>query len=526
VTVLEVQDGTGSRRLLDGDTPAAGFIEAREYVFHCADGLRLVIDDIELARQADGFHWSPAFYAGHVEAELLRADGASVARYRLDVSPAPDKLGQELFEVMLHDLAVFAPGLLLGSEAQQALFDPDASSAPMEVQYVRLRRYADACCRALQHVCERPMTRLARERRPTPIHRLRQLDVRTAVAAARSPLLAVIAHRDVTTQHATALLDAPVIEDTLDNEANRTLAGILRRLQHRVAHLVDWVDTTPARNDDAFEAKRVRRSEVLHALHARLRQLARREPFCSVTRLAMSSAGLTAIAAHPTYARAQRCIWLALQEGIGSEDAMESLPISPTWQVYERWCYLCTTEVMRELLPDAEWKQSHWGQFADQLRCHGRLGQYEFAVWLQAHFAPWDQSSRWQRKSLSGERFPDIIVSLDGPEGAAFMVLDAKYRASRTNVLDAMVSAHLYHDSLTWRGKRPWRALLLVPRGDQTPWLAEPDFQEEFGVGAIALIRRDRTAALRQTLVAFMTANGGPQVSFADETGECQVIRG
>lgn len=520
VVALEVADGTGSRRLLDDQVPASGFIEAGQYVFHCAEGLRLVIDDIELTRQADGFHWSPGFYAGQVEAELLRADGAPVASYRLDVSPSPHKLGQELFEVMLHDLAVFAPGLLLGSEAQQSMFDSDASPATMEVQYVRLRRFANACCRALQRVCEHPMTRLARERRQTPIHRLRQLDVRTALAAARSPLLAVIAHRDVTTQHATALLDAPIIDDSLDNEANRTLAWILRRLQHRVANLANWVETAQARNDDTFDAKRTRRREILRALHVRLRQLAQREPFCSVTRRATSSAGLTAIAAHPTYARAQRYLWLALQEGIGSETATESLPISPTWQVYERWCYLRTTELMRELLPDAAWQQTQWGTFADQLRCHGHLGQFSFAVWLQPRFAPWDQSSHWQHNSLSGERFPDIVVTMDGPEGTAFMVLDAKYRASRANVLDAMVSAHLYHDSLTRRGERPWRALLLVPRSDQAAWLTESTFQQRYSVGAIALAQRDRTAALRQTLVEFITANAGPQVSMAAQSGE------
>jgi len=301
----------------------------------------------------------------------------------------------------------------------------------------------------------------------------------------------------------------------LDNEANRTLSWMLRRLQHRVAHLAAWLDSTQAQSDEALVAKRARRSEIVHELQMHLRRLARREPFCSVTRLSTSSAGLTAIAAHPAYARAQRYIWLSLQEGVGNDDAIESLPISPTWQVYERWCYLCTTELMRQIFPDVEWQQTRWGKFADQLRCHGRLGQFEFAVWLQPRFAPWDQPSHWQCNTLSGERFPDITVTLDGPSGHAFMVLDAKYRASRTNVLDAMTSAHLYHDSLMWRGKRPWRSLLLVPRTDQVPWLAESAFHDTYGVGAIALAQRDRTTALRRALVAFLNANGDRNHSWA-----------
>ncbi|HET7561884.1 MAG TPA: DUF2357 domain-containing protein [Rhodanobacteraceae bacterium] len=510
VPVLNIEDGAGNRRFLEAGACTTGFIETGRYLFDCTDGLRLVIDDIELPRSAAGFHWSPGFYAGRVEAEVLRADGECVASYQLDVSPTPDKLGHELFEVMLRDLATFAPDLLLGSEAQQALFDPDESPAPPEVQYARLRRYAQACCVALQHVSEQPITRPVRKRHLTPIHRLRRLDARTALAAARSPLVAMITNQGDATQYAAALLDAPTIEDTLDNEANRTLGWMLRRLQHRVAHLADWLDGAPVGSDEGFDAKRARRSEIVQALQVRLRRLARREPFRSVTRLGTSSAGLTAIAAHPAYARAQRYIWLALQEGVGSEDAAESLPISPTWQVYERWCYLCTTELMRQMFPDVEWRQTRWGKSADQLRCHGRIGQFDFAVWLQPRFAPWDQASRWRCNSLSGERFPDITLTLDGPDGSAFMVLDAKYRASRTNVLDAMTSAHLYHDSLTWRGNRPWRSLLLVPRTDHVPWLADSAFQATYGIGAVALARRDCTAALREALLTFVGANGGP----------------
>jgi hypothetical protein len=508
---LEVQNETGVRWLLDADTPSTGFIEGGRYVFACTENLRLVIDDIDLPRVAEGFHWSPGFYAGQVNAELLGSDGGCVAHYQLDVSPTPDKLGRDLFEAMLRDLATSAPDLLLGSEAHQALFNPGELPAPSEVQYVRLRRYALECCSALQRICERPLTRLVRERRRTAIHKIRRLDVRTALMAARSPVGTVVTNRTDTGKYATGLLDAPVIEDTLDNEANQALAWTLLRLQHRTAQLIDWLVAEGTRQDETFEAKRARRGEILHLLQSRLRQLTKREPFRSVTRRATSSAGLTAIAAHPTYARAQRLAWLALQEGIEARDAKEPLPISPTWQVYERWCYLCTISVMRKLFPDVEWQQAQWGRFPDQLRFHGKHGHFEFAVWLQPRFASWDQTSRWQRNSLSGERFPDIVVTLEGPGGFAFMVLDAKYRSTRTNVLDAMTSAHLYHDSLTWNGIRPWRVLLLVPRADRVSWLAEPAFHEAYGVGAITLSQRDRVAQLHQTIAAFIMANGGPK---------------
>ena len=65
------------------------------------------------------------------------------------------------------------------------------------------------------------------------------------------------------------------------------------------------------------------------------------------------------------------------------------------------------------------------------------------------------------------------------------MVLDAKYRVSRPNVVDAMDSAHLYHDSLRWGDARPWASVLLVPRGGGAIWMETPAFLEEHGVGVI-----------------------------------------
>jgi len=68
-----------------------------------------------------------------------------------------------------------------------------------------------------------------------------------------------------------------------------------------------------------------------------------------------------------------------------------------------------------------------------------------------------------------------------------FVVFDAKYRASRANVLDAMASAHIYHDSLRIGLRRPEAAFLLVPSGGGTPWLEDAIFQAEHGVGVLPL---------------------------------------
>jgi len=58
--------------------------------------------------------------------------------------------------------------------------------------------------------------------------------------------------------------------------------------------------------------------------------------------------------------------------------------------------------------------------------------------------------------SVSRQREPDIVLRVEGGGSEArFVVFDAKYRTSRSAVLDAMASAHIYRDSLRFGGRAP-----------------------------------------------------------------------
>ena len=96
-------------------------------------------------------------------------------------------------------------------------------------------------------------------------------------------------------------------------------------------------------------------------------------------------------------------------------------------------------------------------------------------VWLQALCPAVDQPRGLGFSSLSRERSPDIVITQTRQQQPTrFIVLDAKYRTSRSNVPDAMGSAHLYHDSLRWNGCKPDIALLLIPRADQVRGRIDP----------------------------------------------------
>jgi len=89
--------------------------------------------------------------------------------------------------------------------------------------------------------------------------------------------------------------------------------------------------------------------------------------------------------------------------------------------------------------------------------------------------------------SVSKERLPDLVLSVESAKGIRFLILDAKYRSSRLNVLDAMASAHIYQDSLRIGPSRPDASLLLVPSGGGAPWLEAPSFHMTHRVGVHVL---------------------------------------
>jgi hypothetical protein len=89
--------------------------------------------------------------------------------------------------------------------------------------------------------------------------------------------------------------------------------------------------------------------------------------------------------------------------------------------------------------------------------------------------------------SISRERVPDLLLTLIKGSEHYFLLLDAKYRASRSAILEAMESAHIYRDSLRFGQKRAEAVLLIVPNDAEAGWLTGVEFQKEHGVGVFQL---------------------------------------
>lgn len=259
----------------------------------------------------------------------------------------------------------------------------------------------------------------------------------------------------------------------------RRAAQVSRVLEQQAA-----VDTD-SDTRTGFRSRWPRRRVFLDSLVEGLRGALSRDPLRSARREEITAAGLTAVAADPTYARAQRMAWKVLRPGAPSSVADSWAWMSPTWDLYETWCFIRLAKVLRQLLPLLT-----WGSIAeagkDNAACvEGTGPDVRIRLLSQLTFThPRDRSKRGEFWSISKELRPDLVVTVERPGMRRWLVLDAKYSQARPTVLEAMHSAHVYHDALRWFEAPPFRSLLLVPAsGEDIHWLHDPKFKADHGVG-------------------------------------------
>ena len=476
---------------------AVGFREGGKYRLRkTAEGDRLLIDDEILQTHGSDWVWSPGFYAGQVRAELLGPGDRTRAAYLLDVSPHPRKLGRDMFQAMLERIWAFEPGLVLGTEPAASPIGHEAAISEPWLEYARLRAYGDRFVRALSAISRQPLRELRAERAYLPLPQVRRADRQTALALLGSAqLLKVLgsAEGGATSTGALPRFDVPVARETLDGAANRCIASIAYEVSRRAVRLRDELESivekeTESMTRTALAARWPRRREFLDRLVARLRHFQRIPPLADVKRREISAAGLNAVSADPAYSNAYGTGWRILRRGAEGPPRAERMWISPTWEIYERWCFVRLCDAVREAKPEYRWSKLRTNTRGATAALRGsRSGTRSIELLLQPRFPAGDQSPNRGFRSISGSREPDIVLTRTDGDTQKWYVLDAKYRTGRSNVLKAMGSAHVYRDALRWNGRRPESAVLLVPRAGDAEWLEQPDFIGTHRVGICAL---------------------------------------
>lgn len=495
-------------KLYPGDAVNRGCREGWELEVFAPDGKgwSFLVDDEPLPMSSGRtWCWAPGFFAGLVNAELRR-DAKLVASYRLEVSPNPEKLAMPLYQSMLKELLELDPTLVVGTEPATERLGTLGSQRNAWLEFRRLRLHTPEFLAALRHVVQRPIRTVRASRRIAPLRAARRVDIRTVrTAAAMGAIAPLMANHDATPTVAQTEpnYDLPWFEEHLDAPANRCITAMLLAVRRRAVQLQDSLgrqvrDTQDSETRTGLAKRWAARRDFLEDLRRQLNSLLRDEPFCTVTNPEMSAAGLNAITAHPIYARAYRCGWQAIRPGLQCSNTSEAVWLCPSWELYERWCFGRVIQFLVNISDHTH--PFHWDSSGGVWK--GRTAQgVRISAYSQRTFTS-NQSAEFH--SISRERRPDIVVTAELEERQHYMVLDAKYSQARSGILNAMASAHIYHDSLRWNGRRPLQALLLAPAGGGAPWLEGETFIDRENVGVVALSPDDGNETLNRHLQRLM----------------------
>lgn len=491
-----------AQAVLPAPAVCAGFQELVESWIGAPAGgpWSLRIDDEAIPLEDGGWRWTPGFFAGEVAAELVGPTGEVEARYRLDVSPDPDKLGQPRFQALQNEILAEDPSLLAGTEPATTVLgaeEPLDGALEALVAFSRLREHAPPFIRAVREASRQPRTVTRTSRASIDLHSTRRADTRTVRALARSRVAALVLEQEGAAVDQWAggpvRADVPWRETTVDCAANRCVVAIIGLVRRRVNEvrtcLLAQAGKEHGETRSALDTRLAHRGRLLEGLDAALWRLLREEPWRQVSRPEITAAGLNALAADPRYARVNQLGWKALRPGVGGDAPEDRVWLSPTWEIFERWCFVRLARLVRERYPELVWAR-HAGTKAPGGSLAAWLGRgpgVEVAVLLQPHFRSWDQAPGSAYRSVSRERWPDLLVTVTRGTTRRWATLDAKYRRARQYVLEAMESAHIYRDSLRWLGQRADLALLFVPAEPGASWLAAPAFHQGERVGAWVL---------------------------------------
>ena len=489
-----------------------GLTEDTDYLIDTGRSAATVfIDDVALPGSADGTCcWRPGFYAGRVAVQVESPGGLRTS-YELDVGSSPTKSGDACFAEMVTAIRAFDQTLLGGSSSATMAFGRAGRPGRYtdDVLLSRLRRHGPSFLDAVARGVRAPHRSLCADLQMLPLSRVRTLH--PGALRDRRVLALRSAQADESTAFEAIRIHCQTSAPTFDTPANRALLALLQRFRATASQLDRRVEALKLGGPTDEQQPRVARRRVeLQALSSRVARILRALPFSEAGSAGTSAAGLTQIAAQPNYGWAYRLGCLALTCHVEGEDATDPLHVNHSWGIYETWCYLAVLEAVGKVVGVAPAPGAARAVDACLAHTVALPSGGELEVLFQGEFpseSPGAGRSGW---SISRKRIPDIVlVARRGGQQRA-LVLDAKWRSGRSNVLEAMESAHLYHDALRIAGVRPAPCLLLLPGAPSVSALEEPSFIDAHGVGAIShfSVAGVGLTRLEDTLKEWLTAPG------------------
>ncbi|MCY2990253.1 MAG: DUF2357 domain-containing protein [Planctomycetota bacterium] len=427
------------------------------------------------------WEWGIDFYAGEIALELV-AGKHVLQSSLLDVRPHAGKLGREAFEELLADLQIRAENVIFGTSAARGPVAEADVRAPGIARLAMLQARLSELERSFAAVAVAPHRRLIAEREDRPLDRTRRIDLRAFRGIVRSPAaLAAIGFASTVEGRVfdRPRVDHPRREHTFSTGPNRHIAALLRRLQcccrdlqTGFGELAEHEDQ-PARRDRALTFA----SEAA-TLGRRLLRLSRADFLAEVEASLGDTAAMIAVAKDPVYSRFDRLARRVLEPRlVPGRSLCEKLWLRRTYELYEYWCFFRVAECLARVWTDVRWRgnvAAAGGGLCLDLPdgCHldAEVGSLRIRLTFQRTFPAYQPSfdDGFHPYSISGQRRPDMVLSVQTGSQTAMIILDAKYRCGRGPIHDALGDMHIYRDSLRVSGweEKIRAALILTPAHD------------------------------------------------------------
>lgn len=272
----------------------------------------------------------------------------------------------------------------------------------------------------------------------------------------------------------------------LPNQGLRDAERELYRLQGWVLQVQDvLMQVIECLRSSSINSWRDSRAQVLSSFFTRLDEALRRPPLYRVSSQDLIQTPEIVSRSNPEVVQTHQLVQQILSPTFSLQSGQFPVSGRNSFGIYELWCFqqmidCCTVVCKSEPIDQPE----------DPLKWGGTIRWRTGSELLQLHYNPrfvayWDHKKNTSRPySLVGEQRPDFVLQYRD----RWLILDAKYRSTRINVLDAFSSAFSYVASLKIPGiqRDPVGCLLLVPKKMQesSPWFNR-QFHRENGFGLL-----------------------------------------
>ena len=472
-------------------------------------------------------------WAGRTKMILL--DGADAIEVKLDIAPPKSKLMGGEWEALITELAAVSESLPWGMSPGDApgTQKPDALAT---VHPAIIEHEIPILCRLMKVLLNDPPTRTVRIRAQRPLVMSRAADLGTLRWLSRRPLELAGLRGEVWDEHRPnprVLADQPAVAATLDHPVTRYVCYLLARVEQRL------VDTTrrlrqsakhgvPDPAERAYANQLAGDVEVAKGLVETMRQA---PLFRAVSPEPLSDAVLQSLQDHPLQSAIHRACRALLRPGLAYGPGQDLLSgLKHSYDLFELLVlYRLVAMIGMEL-------GTAWSSV--QVAKVGRLPHEDRprdgSSWLWQGPDGSSIELRYQALFRSAGPFPDkrhfvslsargvpdfVIVRRKGNDAPRWMILDAKYRASRQSVHDGLADVHRYRDALRLQGTIADAAFIIVPRlGAGAHLYGTLSYIEAYRLGALAIYEGDWTAPLRKWLAKEAGRISGPPPVFAPFT--------